>query len=385
MLKVLSLAPPRLGGLDMLLPIFIEMKMYGDVSIELAIDDKSLLDQLKRDPFLSKKIKEVVDKMTILPKKEIRGDTNILTKISSIFIFFKNIIGMTIRLIFSKNPVFMHSGSIDTLLIGYIAKIIKIKEGYTIGHFKLMDRLFIKDKSAMSENTDQFGDFFICFNKRDIISWKKEYQNKTIEIGYPRLYKSWIDILNSSSKKYLEDDLDITLKNNKSLIAIFLPSTVKNIFEESELKDWILEVTSCVHNVFPKALIILKPHPMQNISIVKDALIETKNKNNIISYIHPGLLASQATLVISHHSSTIIDALALNKPVIQHHKFTDHWLKRHPEGSSLLDLGQYWTQDKIELKDTLKKIKKNKWIKPDFRNNIGHKDNLKTFFNKISQ
>ena len=66
MTKVLSLAPPRLGGLDMLLPIFIEMKMYCDVSIELTIDDKSLLDQLNRDPFLSKKIADVVDKMTIL-------------------------------------------------------------------------------------------------------------------------------------------------------------------------------------------------------------------------------------------------------------------------------------------------------------------------------
>ena len=40
MLKVLSLAPPRLGGLDMLLPIFIEMKMQCDVSIELIIDNK---------------------------------------------------------------------------------------------------------------------------------------------------------------------------------------------------------------------------------------------------------------------------------------------------------------------------------------------------------
>ena len=49
MLKIFSLAPPRLGGLDMLLPIFVEMKLYGDVYIELVIDDYSLLDQLKRD------------------------------------------------------------------------------------------------------------------------------------------------------------------------------------------------------------------------------------------------------------------------------------------------------------------------------------------------
>ena len=385
MTKVLSLAPPRLGGLDMLLPIFIEMKMYCDVSIELTIDDKSLLDQLNRDPFLSKKIADVVDKMTILPKKEIRSGPNIITKICSLFVFLKNIIGITIRLIFSKNPIFMHAGSTDTLLIGFIARIIKLKRGYTIGHFKLMDRLFTEDKSVTGLNSAKFGDFFICFNKRDVCSWKKEHQNKTIEIGYPRLYKSWLDVLNSSSKKYLKNDVDINLKkNNSALIVIFLPSTVKNVFEESELKEWILEVTSCVNKVFKEALIVLKPHPMQNITIVKDVLTKIKNMNIVISYIHPGLMASQANLVISHHSSTIIDALALDKPVIQHHKFTEHWLKRHPEGSSLLDLGQFWTQDKTELMDKLKIIKKNQWIKPEFRHNIGHKDNLKLFFKKIS-
>lgn len=384
-LKVFSLAPPRLGGLDMLLPIFMEMKLYGNVYIELVIDDNSLIDQLSKDPFLSKQVTDIIDKVTLLPKKEIRSSTNKLAKISSILMLLINILGLLKRLSFSKNPVLMHSGSVKTMMTGFLAKITKRKGGVTIGHFKVMDRLAVNDKYVTKKNLLEFGDFFICFNKQDVKSWSLESQNQTIEIGYPRLYKSWLETLKISSKKYLEDDLNITLDGKaESLVSIFLPSTVKGIFEERELKEWIQEVIFCLDSVFPDALIVLKPHPMQNITIVEEALAEINNKSSNITYLHSGLLASQSILIVSHHSSTIIDALALNKPVVQHHKFTEHWLKRHPEGSSLLGLGQSWTQDKIELKSELNKIQKNLWIKPNFKHNIGHRDNLETFFKEIS-
>lgn len=385
MLKIFSLAPPRLGGLDMLLPIFVEMKLYGDVYIELVVDDYSLLNQLERDVFLSNQVTNIIDRITVLPKKEIRNESNKIKIFFSILILLKNIIGLLRRIIFSKNSILMHYGSVKTLMIGFLSKIIRWKGGLTIGHFKVMDRLAPNDKFIRKKNSSEFGDFFICFNKQDVQGWSQKSQDKTIEIGYPRLYKSWLGILNTLSKKYLEDDLNIAIDDKtKSIVAIFLPSTVKGIFEESELIEWIHEVIFCLNHVFPNDLIVLKPHPMQNIKLVEEVLVKMNCKNNTISYIHPGLLASQATLVVSHHSSTIIDALALNKPVIQHHNFTKHWLKRHPEGSSLLNLGQYWTQNKIELTTALENIKKNQWINPDFINSIGHRDNLETFFKKIN-
>ena len=65
----------------------------------------------------------------------------------------------------------------------------------------------------------------------------------------------------------------------------------------------------------------------------------------LVSFVHPGLLAAAARLVVSHHSTTIIDAMALNVPVIHHQKYTGHWMERHPSGPALLDYGQIKTSD----------------------------------------
>ena len=77
---VFSVAPPRLGGIDMLLPIYMEMKRAGSVNIELIFFDDLAFRQLKRDDFLFWQITECVDKISLLSKNKVKTSSNLAIK-----------------------------------------------------------------------------------------------------------------------------------------------------------------------------------------------------------------------------------------------------------------------------------------------------------------
>jgi len=379
-LKVFSLAPPRLGGLDMLLPIFVEMKRHNKVIIELIVVDNLLLSQLKRDKFLFQQVLETVDKISLLPKRKLRGNSNFISQLLRIFVLFYRMLGILFRITLSRKPVLMHSGTTSNLLINVFHKAIKMRMGNTVGHFKLMDLYKSNVESGNITVKDNFGDIFLCFHKQNFSTWDEISKGKCIDIGYPRLYDSWTEKLRSSAKHYVDQEIGI---NSGPLAVIFLPSTLIGAFQEDEMEIWLPEVIFCLASEFPDNVIVLKPHPMQNLKHLDTILNKIDNKNCVKSYLHPGLLASQAVVVISHHSSTILDALALNIPVIQHQILTDHWMKLHPEGSSFLDLGHSWTKTSSDLIHELQRIRRGQWTPPDFISRIGHSNGIASFFEKI--
>lgn len=382
MKKIFSVAPPRLGGIDMLIPIYIEMKQRGDVSIELIIDNNLVLSQLKRDNFLYKKLFSVVDKISFIEKKRISNGSNIITDAYNYCIVLSQILCIALRIFSSKAPILMHSGNLSSRLINILNRLVKIKKGFTVAHYNLMVMFSNADNSESRKSRECFGDFFLCFSEaytRDSFE-----TGKYINIGYPRLYKSWINIVREEAKYFVDTEIrSLVTCHNEPLLTLFLPSTVKGQFEESELEGWLIEVSSCLLNIFPNCLIVIKPHPMQNLDHLKDFLDTQISFRYVISFLHPALLASESRVVISHHSSTIFDALALQAPVIQHQEFTNHWLKHHPEGSKFLELGHSWTNNKESLARELIKIKDNNWSHPKFVSSIGHANRIEQFFEKI--
>ncbi len=397
MRKIFSIAPPRLGGIDLLLPIFIEMKLRSNVFIEIIFENESVFNQLKRDSFLYQKLSDTVDKVSFIRREKIGSKSSLIKKIYNIPTFAFELISIIHRISMSEEPILMHSKCLEDRLIAILGKITKIKRGMIVGHYKLMT-LFANSgvgikrdmdgkviSSDLISNERDRGDIFLCFNNTYAESQNVSSKTDYINIGYPRLYDSWIDSIAQDSKFSITDEeFEFTDLNNNKLSVLFLPSTVKNIFEKHELKKWIYEVIECLLKVFPSRLIILKPHPMQNIKYIESIISAINYDSCQISFLHPALLASKAEIVISHHSSTILDALAFQVPVIQHQTFTKHWIESHPEGSEFLRLGHAWTQNSKSLIKELIKIKNNQWSHPDFMKSISHENNINDFFNRVN-
>lgn len=67
-INIFSLIPPRLGGIDMLVPIFMKIKdEKPNSNIEAFFFEYNSWKQLNRDPFLLNKFNSVVDKITVMP------------------------------------------------------------------------------------------------------------------------------------------------------------------------------------------------------------------------------------------------------------------------------------------------------------------------------
>lgn len=358
---VLSELPPRLGGLDMLMPIFLEMKRYHSVYIEVIILETELKAQLEKDIYLLNQFRSCVDRITFFDKQLVRVNTFApFSKAQNIF----RLVSLFIRILFGKSaPTFLHASSFNSKLTKLLSLLIKFRGGITIGHFRLMagGRLLDENVNAspgsshksVSKSFDGYnlveelyGDHFLVFNIDNVESWNPESKEKCVEVGYTRVYRSWTEKLKRDAAFHRENSSWFPdFKGTQPFSLIYLPSTLKNVFDEEELEDWLTEIIPVIAEKFPDSAIVLKPHPMQKMAVVEKVVSKFSKFQCLVSFVHPGLLAAAARLVVSHHSTTIIDAMALNVPVIHHQKYTGHWMERHPSGPALLDYGQIKTSD----------------------------------------
>jgi hypothetical protein len=374
-MKVFSFIPPRLGGLDMLLPIFIKLKREKpSVYLEAIFTGPKCWEQLKREPFLFEQFNIVVDRITILPRN-----------VDSIFsmqslIHYMMLIGIVIRVSASQSPRILHTRLDGGRLIRWIYTIAKLRKGITYGHMNglalLLERLPVSTSSVWD------GDGFLCFGSRDEEYLRAKGHLNLYAIGYPRLYKDWLEIVRKEGGCYFNTEIrKIGLKNSGTIVTLFLGSTVPNIFELHELDDWLSSAVKAIRVTVPNAAIIVKPHPMQKKKDINYIFRKVEDKNIWVSYLHPSLLALNSKIVIAFHTSTIIDALALNIPTIQYQHFTENWLKAHPEGSSFLLLEPIWARSQSELESSINYALSETYEVPNIVEKLHHHENLAPLYN----
>jgi hypothetical protein len=373
-MKLFSILPPRLGGLDLILPLYIKLKEHNPkIKIEIIfMDDKAYRD-LFRDDFLYPEVKNCVDRIYRLkPQKGIK----FVNRIHS----FINTIPLLIQILTCRNPFLIHSILEESLFIKLVSKVVRIRGGKIYTH---MPSLHITIGVAAPDK--EFGkapdmDAFLYFGKADTAYLANRDFPRYIQIGYPRLFSFWKKYIRHKSPALVKNELK---KNNlpsiSKIVTVFVPSTVENVFNVSELEDWLKSVLNILRINFPEDVIFLKPHPLQKMEILEKVTKKINNKKIIISYLHAGILASSSQLVISHHSSTVVDSMGLSVPSIHYQKFTTHWLERHPDGSFCLKLDPLWAQNESELMDCISIALSKNYIVPKIENVLGHNENVSMF------
>ena len=63
-MKIFSIIPPRLGGLDLIFPLFLKLKrQHPNIKIEIVFMDNKAYNDLSRDEFLYTEVKDCADKI----------------------------------------------------------------------------------------------------------------------------------------------------------------------------------------------------------------------------------------------------------------------------------------------------------------------------------
>jgi len=370
-MKVFSFLPPRLGGLDMLLPLFIKLKQEKPGTIlEVVFSKRQALEQLERDPFLLDTFSSIVDRITLL--YDDKGES-----CCSFLLMHVRLLGVLGRMFLSSKPRVLHHRNYGGRLIRLIYSIAHLRGGVTFGHAAAGLVLFkgiIKNRNK----TVWPGDGYLCFSPDDVPLLRAQGHKRVFSIGYTRLYECWIDLVRNESGKYVGSEIDrLGMKiSEEGMVTLFLASTVVDVFELDELAIWLIDVIELLKKKYPKIAIVIKPHPMQDMNHLKNVLHEINEENIGVSFLHHALLAVSSKIVIAHHTSIIIDSLALNVPTIQYQCFTRHWLKRHPHGSELLELKPLWAKNKKELSVLIDKACSENFVVSDISVILKHQENI---------
>jgi hypothetical protein len=259
----------------------------------------------------------------------------------------------------------------------------RIMGGRVYEHFQGL--VLTLDRLPKTKNKDGSEDTpFLGFGPHDPPFLAAQGKSLVHLVGYPRLFPAWISRLREVSEGYLRNELQrLDLPPDRPVITLFLASTVPGVFTLPELETWITDSVDALRLVMPEAVVLLKPHPMQNMDHLELFLQKCGYENLAISFLHPAVLAKGSGLVIAHHSSTIIDAMALGIPTIQFQDLTPHWLERHPEGSSFLKLGPLWAKNKEELEHQIRTALSDDYSVPDIAPVLLHKMNLEPLLERL--
>ena len=140
----------------------------------------------------------------------------------------------------------------------------------------------------------------------------------------------------------------------RQIFSVFLGSVVPGIYDASEQKLFIAEVLSAIRDVVSEeVLIFVKPHPTSDIEQISNMIPDSFKDHVAVTSTNASVLAALSRLVVCRHSSTILDVLALDKPVILFQRFSDQWKRVHPDKSCYLQLGIRSAESLRELKIAL--------------------------------
>ena len=345
--NIISIAPSRFGGLDMLIPLFFALKNNNDINISQYFFSHKVYKDLEKDEFLYKTWTNVVDKKYIIRSRSLTYLIKFLLNIQ-----------IALLIVISSKTILLTDNKISSKKLKIFNFLLKLKGGYSLIHPSLLT--IDNDYSKSVEGSKKIK--FVTTND----------EKNVIEIGYTKLYDIWENHI----KNFTDNDEYFKSLKEEKIITIFLPSYVKGIFNKEELITWLEDVLSEISDKEPEAKILLKPHPMLNVNVISGTLKTFENLKIFVTYYNAGILSEAADFVITHHSSIIIDSMSLNTPTILHMIFTKQWLKRHPDGSKFLPLKPILTSTKDELGKAIVSVKFKTGVKKDMRKILNHKDNF---------
>ncbi len=370
MKTLITIAPLRVGGLDMLLPVFIKIKEAApSTNIILVFLEISTYDELKKNPFLYGRYIAVVNSIVFLKKEQFRKS------IKGTFTVGLNLSKFLLKLLLAPDVVVFQSRGLESPLMKMISYIVRKKRGRIYEHSNSLG--FFDERKLKTKFTPDKCDGHICFSSDDVKYLKLEGKKKIHPIGYPRLYRDWKDLVIKVSKNELEtESARLGLSLDARFVSVFLGSTVEGLFDLDELEQWIEVVLESIRSRLNDDIILIKPHPMQNMEHLEICLKKLNYKNVAITFLHPCVLSVGSKLVITHHTSTVVDAMAFKAPTIQFIRLTQKWLKRHPEESSFIKLGVLWAENEEEFAERIDEALSAEYSPPDIERGLRHKEDI---------
>ena len=338
-----------LGELDVVLPICIELQNKYNLKIEIVFTVKSIYRKFKKNElylFFFKKNQIVYSYIFIKNKFDLPVNCNQpFRKIVQIYFLF-----MTL---FSLPRIFIKMSRTDYFFYEFSEQE-QVKFIYSM-NFNSNIKIFTychgvalhPDIAKGNIKKYAYRTTYLLFNEMNRPLSDSLGYLKTFTLGVPKFYNSWLSFVNN---------LPLSFRKNDSFVVVFTRSINDYYMPLSIYREILNETYDAIRSAIGDIKIIFKPHPRENIKILKNIIIENKMQRTEISFNHSTILAKDSLLAISHWTSCVIDCLSVKTPVIEYFRESDKFRQMEKKGSVYKKIGFISCSDLNELKINIKKI-----------------------------
>lgn len=353
------LAPPRIGGLDVLVPMLCELRASGAISgCCVVIEDRKAFDALPDNALLHSLLYENADRVWPL-FADGSATAGMFGRIARLTGFARLFAGILSR----RDVMFIHACKHRRRLVGAIAGLVRMRGGKTLFHPASMA---LPANGTRVDLTRADAEIVTIFAPE---GYETALGRVAVSLGYPRAMPgwqarvgAWIDARNGRAER-------TTRRGNRTAdaprIATFMSSTVDNVFEAADLEKWSDALGRALRKVYPKARVAIKPHPLSSPEEVARTLLSFSGQEAVIVHEHPTAVCAMSDVVVTPHSTTVIDALASGKPTVGFQELTEKWLARHPDGSRYLKFCALWARTETELEQALLTVREGRYVAPE--------------------
>jgi len=214
--------------------------------------------------------------------------------------------------------------------------------------------------------------FLLCSEKHKKSIESVGYKNKTVYVGYFKLYEGWRNKIKQYVKKhYVKREKEFTVSIFTRGEDDSLPKN-KQLINNDDLVKVLNDIYFSLNELWGDVTILIKPHPSQNIGPIESTL----SKNIRIVTEHPSILAELSDIVITNWSTSIVDAIISGVPCLEYFKPTKYFYDIYENGSSFKQLGIPSVKNKSELLKYLSLIKNNSYKCPNAKKVLEHRNLL---------
>ena len=347
----------KLISIDTIIPLLCEIKNDSkNINIKIICPDYATLKAIDDNIFIRDQISNI-GSLRLLTLRNTSGKRSLVRIIKVILTLLELLKNSLLG-----NVSIIHFGLLFKRPFKFITLINKgnvfLAENDSYGFTQLMqDVTFLKKNHKMNDDEIDNNNL-IAFSKIWYIAKSRDKKrNKLYYYGTPRRRKYWIDIIKSSN--HLEQEL---IKNNydkkSPLISIMLGYFGELIYLSSKesVSNSLDETLKVLSKHLTNEIVVLKPHVITDINILKNILQKYSNINFMISYLHPMVLANQSKFAIAnYYSSTLSDFNSFGVKTIEYTDYCPETLSLTDGGSMRPDKVDYFiNRDPIMLSDTIK-------------------------------
>jgi len=370
--NIIYLNKGKLVGIDMLLPILMELKsLMPDINILMIFSNDNQLRIVKSNYNLWECI-TLID-ARVYPIKGKNKITTLFRLLRFFLIFFREFALRKVIIIKESDMLPCHK--ITMGIMKAFSKIEEIKvylnlissiacKSVQLNHKLSRER---RGKSVELGFFDENFDYFLSTLSSE--QYRKFFGVETpeiIKVGYVHRLPRWW--------KYVET----TTKKNKILDGgpyfLYILTCLgrrRPEFEEPEIIELLEESLNVLKSYNSRIKTVFKPHAITEIKRLRELLDKIMYTNYVIDYGHPMILSANANFVFGNlYSFAMYDSYYIGKPVVEYSQYDREMLSRlnnRSFGGRCCDF--FIDRNKTQLKDVLDKLINGKiFIKrdPDF-------------------